>query len=178
MRKTPCTNPYVSHFLHNPLPFFYIPNPRCFTSPYPWIFFRAFFPTSCGLFTSFELPYWKGRSPPKEAPSKCSRGSGKLKKIFHILFQERGGHLSYLDAGGFTRGTQLMNMFVVTKFVINDCCLGSITSFFAPSRLFTIFIVIYLYIYSFFSSVEKKGWNFVNNFFLFALLCFLSGKFL
>lgn len=94
------------------------------------------------------------------------------KKIFHILFQERvgGGHLSYLDAGGSTRGTQLMNMFVVTKFVINDCCLGSITSFFAPSRLFTIFIVIYLYVYSFFSSVEEKGCDFVNNFFCFVML--------
>lgn len=86
-------------------------------------------------------------------------------------------HLSYLDAGGPTRGTQLMNMFVVTKFVINDCCLGSITSFFAPSRLFTIFIVIYLYIYIvFFSSAEEMGCNFVNN--IFALLCFLSGEIL
>lgn len=74
------------------------------------------------------------------------------KNLPYFISGERGegGHLSYLDAGGATRGTQLMNMFVVTKFVINDCCLGSITSFFAPSRLFTIFIVIYLYIYSFF----------------------------
>lgn len=70
---------------------------------------------------------------------------GEAEKNLPYFISGEGGHLSYLDAGGPTRGTELMNMFVVTKFVINDCCLGSITSFFAPSRLFTIFIVIYLY---------------------------------
>lgn len=81
---------------------------------------------------------------------------GEAEKKSSIFYFRRGGHLSYLDAGGPTRGTELMNMFVVTKFVINDCCLGSITSFFAPSRLFTIFIVIYLYMYSFFFLPQKR----------------------
>ena len=96
------------------------------------------------------------------------RGSWKKSSIFYF----RRGHLSYLDTRGSTRGTQLMNMFVVMKFVINDCCLGSITSFFSPSRLFNVFIVTYLYIFFF---LWREGMQLCKQLF-FSLLCFLSGK--
>lgn len=97
----------VSHISYNPLP-------RSFLYALPTVlqpcrFFRQhFFGTSCGLFTPFELPYRKGRSPPEGAPSKCSRGSGKRRKKSPIFYfwgrGGGGGFVSYLEAGGSARG--------------------------------------------------------------------------
>lgn len=126
-------------------------------SPLPILefFFVHFFRHPVGCLLRSNCPTGRVVHPLKRPLANVREGRGSWKKS-SIFYFRRGGHLSYLDAGGPTRGTQLMNMFVVTKFVINDCCLGSITSFFAPSRLFTIFIVIYLYMYSFFFSFRWR----------------------
>lgn len=100
-------------------------------------------------------------------------GEAEKNLPYFISGEGGGGHLSYLDAGGITRGTQLMNMFVVTKFVINDCCLGSITSFFAPSRLFYYFycyLYMYMYIYSFFLPLKREGMQLCKQLFCFVKL--------
>lgn len=151
MRKTPCTNPYVSHFLQNPLPFLSFSLTHG-ASPLSILefFFMHFFLHPVGCLLRSNCPTGRVVHPLKRPLPNVREGRGSWKKkIFHILFQKGGGgHLSYLDTGGPTRGTQLMNMFIVTKFVINDCSEGSITSFFVPPGLFTVLIVIYLFIFS------------------------------